>query len=111
EMLESNVVDTKGAMTFGMSPFRVWNNTLKYTDINTYYSYEITGTTLDPEIYIDVGKNSFDFKTIAGQDYTYDIFNHIYENNKAFPISIIFENDDYLAFEIGRASCRVSFFV
>jgi len=100
EMLESNVVDTKGAMTFGMSPFRVWNNTLKYTDINTYYSYEITGTTLDPEIYIDVGKNSFDFKTIAGQDYTYDIFNHIYENNKAFPISIIFENDDYLAFGI-----------
>ncbi len=87
-------------MTFGMSPFRVWNNTLKYTDINTYYSYEITGTTLDPEIYIDVGKNSFDFKTIAGQDYTYDIFNHIYENNKAFPISIIFENDDYLAFGI-----------
>lgn len=100
EMLESNVVDTKGAMTFSMSPFRVWNNSFKFTDINTYYSYKMVETTLDPEIYIDVGNNSFDFKTIAAQDYTYDILNHVFENNKAFPISIIFENDDYLAFGI-----------
>lgn len=111
EMLESNVVHTNGGMTYSMSPFRIWNNTLKFMNSNTYHSFKIIGTSLIPEIFFDFGENTFDFNTISDKDYRYNIFNHIQENDKAFPISIVFENDEYLSFGINYDKITHAFIV